>query len=185
MRYRAITLSSVLILCLMWTNSAFGQTAEDRMAAMENEIVDMKAVMERILAGRRAIDRVLADAIVLTDQDCAVLGPDWRRYEGMSGRFPLGAGEARDDRGEGRTFTIGNRGGAYLHQLTVPEMPTHRHTYRITRIDHNKADNGSDRQIPHTHLPEEGTTESGGNQPHNNMPPYHVMNFCHKAGNGN
>ena len=157
MRYRAITLSSVLILCLMWTNSAFGQTAEDRMAAMESEIVDMKAVMERILAGRRAVDRVLADAIVLTNQDCKALGPDWRHYEEMGGRFPLASGKTTDVRGEVRTYQVGHRDGEYLHQLTIDEMPTHRHTYHITRIDHGKAGNGDDRQIPHTHLPAEGT----------------------------
>ena len=182
MRYRAITLSSLLILCLlMWTGSAFGQTAEDRIAAMEDAIADMGVVMEGILAGRRAVDRLLADAIVLTDQDCAALGPAWKRYEGMGGRFPLGAGE-NEDRGDNRTFTIGQGGGEYRHELTVEEMPKHKHSLRV-KPDHVRGDHGDDWPVHHGHWDTFETTEAGGSQPHNNMPPYLVMNFCRKAGN--
>lgn len=148
---------------------------------MEDAIADMKVVMERILAGRRAVDRLLADAIVLTDQDCDVLGRDWKHYEGMGGRFPLGAGE-NDDCGEMRTFTIGQAGGEYRHELTVEEMPKHRHSFRM-KPDHKRGDHGDDWPLHHGHWNTEETTETGGSQPHNNMPPYRVLNFCHNAAN--
>ena len=181
MRCRAFVLSSLLIVCLMWTNSAFSQTMEDEVAAMKSEIADMKAVMESILAGRRAVDRLLADAIVLTDQDCAALGPDWKRYEGISGRFPLGAGE-NEDRGEKRTFSTGQGGGEYRHELTVEEMPKHKHSFRM-KADHVRGDHGDDWPVHHGHWNTFETAEAGESQPHNNMPPYLVMNFCRKAGN--
>ena len=181
MRFLTITLSSLLVLGLVWTNSAFGQTTEDEIKALRGEIAAMQAIIQRILAGRRAVDRLLADAIVLTDQDCAVLGPNWKRYEGMGGRFPLGAGRTKDAREEERTFTIGGRGGAYLHQLTVDEMPSHTHSYTRTNWTHD-TDVDDERRSPHHDAAQTGAT--GGNQPHNNMPPYLVLNFCHKAGNG-
>ena len=181
MRFRAIVLCGLLTFGLMWTNSAFSQTTEDRIAAMEDKMALMEAIIQRILAGRRAVDRLLADAIVLTDQDCAVLGPDWKRYEGMGGRFPLGAGMTKDARGEERTFTVGGRGGSYLHQLTVAEMPSHTHPYTLTNW-HIAADIDDERRVPHHDGAQTGAT--GGNQPHNNTPPYLVTNFCHKAGDG-
>ena len=187
MQCRAMTLSSLLILCLMWTNSAFGQTMAEEIAAMKTEITDMKGLMERILAGRRATDRLLADAIVLTDQDCAVLGPDWKRFEAIGGRFPLAAGKARDAREEERTFAISQNGGAYLHLLTVAEMPRHNHQNPIrgstSRRDRMAVEPASVAgQFGGRHARD--TNFAGGNKPHNNMPPYLVMNFCHKAGNG-
>lgn len=177
MRFCSITLCSLLAFGLMWTNSAFGQTMEDEVAAMKREIADMKVVMARILAGRRAVDRVLVDAIVLTDQDCKALGPDWRRYEEMGGRFPLAAGKTTDVRGEVRTYQVGHRGGEYLHQLTVAEMPSHTHSYTRTNWVHD-TDVDDQRRSPH-HTPAQ-TGATGGNQPHNNMPPNLVVNFCYQ-----
>ena len=180
MRFRAITLSSLLVLSFIWTNSASGQTTEDEIASMKGEIAAMKVTMERILAGRRAVDRLLADAVVLTDQDCAVLGADWKRYEGMSGRFPLGAGRTKDVRGEERTFTIGDGGGAYSHQLTVAEMPSHKHPLHLNQRRRGREPGSDDVRKRHRLDLAKDTGSMGGNQPHNNIPPYLVLNFCHK-----
>ena len=177
MWFRAITLSSLLVLGLMWTNSAFSQTTVDRIAAMEKKIAVMETTIQRVLTGRRAVDRLLADAIVLTDQDCAVLGADWKRYEGMGGRFPLGAGGTKDARGEARTSIIGDEGGVYMHPLTVAEMPSHRHGFMGSEGPRSVDDWDNE----HAHRAKRRTTDpTGGNQPHNNMPPYLVVNFCHK-----
>ena len=179
MRFLTIALSSLLVLGLVWSNSAFGQTTEDEIKALKGEIADMKTVIQRILAGRRVVDRLLADAIVLTGQDCAVLGPDWRRYEGMGGRFPLAAGQTIDTREETIPFTLGQNGGAYKHQLTVEEMPKHRHSYRVYHEHSRRCSGDCGARVPQSN---DSTGEAGGDQPHNNMPPYLVMNFCHKSG---
>lgn len=183
MTYRAITLRSILILCLMWTGSAFGQAAEDRIAAIEDEIADMKGLLEKILAERKAVDRMLADVIVLTDQDCKDLEGNWKRYEAIDGRFPLAAGTNTDNREEEKTFTIGQRGGEYRHKLNEAEMPSHAHQRSIHPVLYDKVDHGDDWSTHHGHRETVTTTKSGGDQPHENMPPYLVMHFCHKVEN--
>ena len=125
----------------------------------------------------------LAKVILLTDEECKVFGQGWERYEELDGRFPLGAGTNKDARDEERTFSLDDpAGGEYSHQLTVPEMPSHDHRLSLYPYHHNKADHGDDRTTHHGHRETVTTSESGGvNQPHNNMPPYRVMNFCYKG----
>ena len=149
---------------------------------LEERLGNKIEAVSRTSADRlRAVEKVLANAIVLTEQDCADLGPGWRPYTTMSGRFPLAAGVAEDDRSEVRTFNMGDTGGAYMHQLREDEMPSHDHEYK--RMDSKRrADYGSEEKAVHTtDLPARRTGQTGGNEPHNNMPPYRVMNFCFKA----
>ena len=136
-----------------------------------------------------AVDKLLDNAIVLTEQECAVLGVGWIRHEEMGGRFPLGAGKTEDSRQEEGKFEVGDKGGAYLHQLMEPEMPIHRHSHRDRFLDNRRAENRirgdrNDKQRVYTDETRD-TGPSGGNQPHNNMPPYLTINFCRKAGNPN
>ncbi len=75
--------------------------------------------------------------------------------------------------GAGNTYTGGTTGGEATHQLSVLEMPSHNHTMLFTF-----AGSGSGTGIPYS-----GSTSivggdatpcqhTGGNQAHNNMPPY-------------
>ena len=130
---------------------------------------------------------MLANTVILTDQECKVFGPNWKRYEAMDGRFPIGAGEAEDSRNESRTFTVGQADGAYQHQLTVAEMPSHTHRYqdRFFNINTGGNDRGDEDDTERTYVVEgRETGPTGNNQPHNNMPPYLVMNFCHLVPSG-
>ena len=78
---------------------------------------EVKAAVEAALSDEQqpATAALPAKAIVLTDQECAVLGDGWQPYERLAGRFPLGAGETQDARGEVRTFAVGSYDGAYAH----------------------------------------------------------------------
>ena len=176
-----------------WLRSEQESHEEPEVLRMLEERLSQKieAVSHTTADRLRAVERLLADAVVLTAQDCPVLGPDWRRYEGISGRFPLGAGETQDARGDHQAFILGGNGGEYLHQLTLNEVTKHRH--RVERYEWGHSVNGnSDRARIDVDdgRPWRGrrgpldTTEVGGSRPHNNMPPYLVMNFCHKADNG-
>ena len=184
-RNRYSRLIGMLMLSLLASGQVIAQSQEqtgiaDVVRTIHTLQLEISALKNRVEALNNLMgidERVLANVIVLTDQDCAVLGPDWRRYEGMGGRFPLGAGMTKDTRGEERTFTIGGRGGSYLHQLTVDEMPSHTHSYTRTNWTHD-TDVDDERRSPHHVAAQTGAT--GGNQPHNNMPPYLVVNFCHK-----
>ena len=119
--------------------------------------------------------------IVLTSDECRSLGQDWRLYQPAAGRVPIAAGVNTDHSGEERTFVVGqsDKEGEYEHALTVDEMPSHSHSYlrSVFLIKDNKrkgrhATYDSDESRP--------TEETGGNRPHNNLPPYIVLNFCQK-----
>ena len=132
----------------------------------------------------RRLNVVVRNIIVMTKGECASLGPDWQRYEGLDGRFPLGAGDNQDHREEDRTFAVGQTGGAYQHQLKVAEMPSHRHGYhdRYFNNDRHGSQHGDDDDRDrHFRNDVRNTGAVGENQPHNNMPPFRVMNFCHIA----
>ena len=106
------------------------------------------------------------------------LGGTW---EQIKDRFLLGAGD---------TYTNGDTGGEATHTLTVDEMPSHNHAFMSagtggTYTDSYKqvwtATGGSDGNgIPsNLSLPTwegiQGVQNTGGSQPHNNMPPYLVV----------
>ena len=83
-------------------------------------------------------------------------------------RFLLGAGD---------TYTAGTTGGEASHKLTVSEMPSHNHEAVST--------SGSDRGLalyPFSMITQNYRTAdanvirpTGGNQAHNNMPPYYTV----------
>ena len=107
----------------------------------------------------------------------SVLGGSWTR---IYNKFLIGAGSS---------YTIGSEGGEEFHQLTTSEMPSHTHPVQrndtwesagFTIIDlksgskwgvgPNKTYTGDAGVGPYGSL---GNT--GGNTPHNNMPPYRAV----------
>ena len=92
----------------------------------------------------------------------------------LQGRFILGSGQ-----GSGLTNReIHNVDGNETHTLTVAQMPSHNHTsYPI----HNYpgSDGGGRRYAGE--IKGWGKSDStGGNQPHNNMPPFYVLTYIMK-----
>lgn len=83
------------------------------------------------------------------------------------------------------TYQAGSTGGEAAHTLTAAEMPTHRHALKIQNTSGGNmadADNagiqaGSSNSIntntdSHYTNQSRAISDSGGGQPHNNMPPY-------------
>lgn len=99
-----------------------------------------------------------------------IFGGTW---EQIKDRFLLGAGN---------TYSAGATGGSATHTLSINEMPSHKHSlgYRIGGgsgstwyIDGGTVDSwGGDTAVSST----------GGNQPHNNMPPYLVVYIWKRIG---
>jgi microcystin-dependent protein len=102
--------------------------------------------------------------------------PDgWALCDGTNGtpdlrdRFIVGAGNE---------YSIGNTGGEKMHTLTIAEMPSHTHTGRFA--DQREDSSGDDTTY---HVNKGATTNSGstgGDQPHENRPPYYALAFIMK-----
>ena len=118
------------------------------------------------------------NVIVMTDQECTELA-GWVPYARAAGRIPVGAGSGVDINGVGRAFSTeeDDSVGEYEHVLTVEEMPSHSHEHnrRTTQNTHRGGSNGRGHTGPRM------TSATGGNRPHNNMPPTFAMNFCIQA----
>jgi microcystin-dependent protein len=99
----------------------------------------------------------------------------------LQGRIPVHA-----DAGNG--FTLGRTSGETSHTLTTNEMPQHTHTpsggsavgtQRSPQSNVWAASTSpffSD-SAPNTTMAPQALAQTGGNQPHDNMPPYRVVNF--------
>jgi microcystin-dependent protein len=84
----------------------------------------------------------------------------------------------------GNSFLLGQVGGEENHTLTIQETPTHIHTLpntnnavtggnaNATTVNPGYTTAGSNAQMGNA------TVSSLGGQPHNNMSPYLVLNFC-------
>lgn len=85
-------------------------------------------------------------------------------------------------------YHLGETGGEQEHQLTIDEMPAHSHTINNGDFGfHGKSFKGEpDPDLPFETSPSHplgGTDVAGHNKPHNNMPPFHAMNYIIYAGN--
>lgn len=94
------------------------------------------------------------------------IGGSWTQIQE---RFLLAAG------GE---YDAGDTGGETEHTLTVNEMPSHNHSATFETVD-SPAFSGRYALVETRHtesqIYQNTTSNTGGNQPHNNMPPYLVV----------
>jgi microcystin-dependent protein len=105
----------------------------------------------------------------------------------LRGRAAVSAGTL-----QGETITLGEMGGEENVTLTIPTMPSHNHALLATTTVADKrpavghffaTDNGGGPHFygaPTTPVVLDGRSISptGGSQPHTNMQPYLVMNYC-------
>jgi microcystin-dependent protein len=99
-------------------------------------------------------------------------------------RVPLGMGAAPG----GSSYPLGQTGGETAHTLTTPEMPLHSHSLTASTaaaaalgpannllaapVAGDVYGTGADVSLSSTSI-----TPAGGNQAHENMPPYLVINY--------
>ena len=93
-----------------------------------------------------------------------IFGGTW---EQIKDRFLLAAGDI---------YTNSDTGGEATHILTINEMPSHKHTFG-SAPDYRPASLGESQYYAGTEETDTETTATGGGQPHNNMPPYLVVNI--------
>ena len=110
----------------------------------------------------------------------------WREYVPLRGVMPIGLDpdyvKKPEDSQDYALNQLLKQGGERSHKLTIEEMPTHNHQlyYRETQDD---AGNGSDgREFSTGTSNKANVTDTGGDQTHNNMPPYRVVQFIEYVG---
>ncbi|GEM_PF-3436172 len=150
----------------------------------------------------KELNRMRGAVIAFETKEASQVCPDgWELYEPVKGRFIVGAGNHsnKDVKGEALTNHVSYAddkgkavGGAEQHVLKIPEIPAHGH-----KISAEKAPSGANmsdflggstaafglrrkfnsqpgKVFPHL------LEDTGGGQPHNNMPPYIALYFCKK-----
>lgn len=104
----------------------------------------------------------------------------------LQGRVPIQAGQ-----GPGLDiYDLGQEGGSQTTTLLPSEMPVHTHSYSYTTEPGNSAVPGAGKSFAkattsdrkeiniYNSAPNSTLTSTGGSQPHNNMQPYLVVNYC-------
>ena len=75
----------------------------------------------------------------------------------------------------GNIYKGGQTGGEATHKLTINEMPSHTHKYRLAYGNTDPARGFAYGNTPSGTFSGDFIQNTGENQPHNNMPPYIVV----------
>ena len=111
----------------------------------------------------------------------------WEEYDDAKGRFIVGVGQHSLNNEYGTPVPIkqvGEKGGQDQVKLEVEHLPAHKHENPSRGADGRG--NYFVQALQATGLGEYGgvharpTQETGGNQPHNNIPPYVALRYCEK-----
>ena len=107
----------------------------------------------------------------------------------LQGSTPVGAGNSADGSWQPSPYPIGARAGAEAITLTLTQIPAHTHalnastTPGTTKNPTNTLYGGSGAEAiygsagPQVTLNSQTLAQTGGNQAHNNMQPFQVLNF--------
>lgn len=96
----------------------------------------------------------------------ALFGGEWVR---LKDTFLLASGDVYSADENASTAQHGEAD----HTLTIDEMPSHTHTqYNVSNFHQNRKGVDGNYNMADVNLPDRQTGSAGGDEPHNNMPPY-------------
>ena len=151
--------------------------------AENKALKELKAEVEKLKKQKQAVPIGL---IALWGKPANEIPEGWREYVNLRGKMPIGLDpdyvKKPEDSQDYALNQLLKQGGERSHKLTIEEMPTHNHQlyYRETQDD---AGNGSDgREFSTGTSNKASVTDTGGDQTHNNMPPYRVVQFIEYVG---
>lgn len=105
----------------------------------------------------------------------SIVGGQW---EQVQGRFLLGSSN---------DYPVLSTGGEEEHKITLNEMPSHSHPYTSDKKYTNAYLGGTAYRIAWANKRDDDPTTNattglrGGSEPHNNMPPYLVVNIWRRV----
>ena len=118
----------------------------------------------------------------------------WREYVNLRGKMPIGLDpdyvKTKDDSQDYQFNSLLKSGGERSHKLTVEEMPKHHHQQGSESL-YNNFGGGSyvgkrsweyGNGTTYDTYSAQNTSSVGDDQPHNNMPPYRVVQFIEYVG---
>lgn len=165
--YDAATLSSSLKRYVNNANTA---------ALVESETSTQPITMEQVINKLYPIGALYVSTIATNPATILGVGT-WEQWG--AGRVPIGVGTGIDSNGTSQTFDADAVGGEYTHTLTIAEMPKHRHSFDsggatvASGTKYNRPVNKSGYAYDDDDTYR--TTYRGGNEAHNNLPPYQAV----------
>ena len=166
------------------------QELEDRKAEKKT-LEDLKEEVARLKLQKQAVPIGL---IALWGKPANEIPAGWREYVNLRGKMPVGLDpdyiKTKDDSQDYQFNSLLKSGGERSHRLTIAEMPLHTHNYN----DIYYSEAWGTVYIPGSIGSEETDYDNkgydmtrtsagtGGDQPHNNMPPYRVVQFIEYVG---
>jgi len=181
--------------------ASFEKFAKRLRVARESE-AQLQEIVEEIAADPLIQQRVGAAALpegsVVAFDSEAGCPEGWSPYQEAAGKFLLGAGEGTlrwtgpHPRPDGvppvvplTPVELGDQGGGETHRLAIEELPNHSHNASFALSGYKLDWYGARRSHPvPTSAPSGGSEfdwSVGGNQPHNNMPPYIALYYCKRT----
>ena len=147
---------------------------------------ETKKLIKRIEILEKQKQAIPVGLIAIWGKPANQIPEGWREYTDLRGRMPVGLDpyyhKTDDDAQDYQLNSLLMQGGKRSHKLTEAEMPSHSHKlyYRETQDDAGNGSDGREFSTGTNHSTD--VTKTGGDQPHNNMPPYHVVQFIEYVG---
>lgn len=153
---------------------------------------ETEKLLKRIEKLEKQKQAVPIGLIALWGKPASEIPTGWREYVNLRGKMPIGLDpdyvKTKDDVQDYRLNALNQSGGERSHKLTVEEMPSHSHQQGSEAL-YNLFGGGSyvgDRSWGSTKgvvaFTKQNTSTVGDDHPHNNMPPYRVVQFIEYVG---
>lgn len=157
--------------------------------AENKALEELKDEVEKLKKQKQAVPIGL---IALWGKPANEIPEGWREYVNLRGKMPIGldpdySKTTTDSQDYGLNQLL-KQGGERSHKLTIAEIPSHSHQQGSEAL-HNLFAGGS--YVGERHwggtsgvgaFTKQNTSTAGGDQPHNNMPPYRVVQFIEYVG---
>ena len=152
---------------------------------------ETKKLLERIEKLEKQKQAVPIGLVAIWGKPENEIPEGWHEYVPLRGVMPIGHDpEYRRDENDAEDYrlnTLKHRSGKRSHKLTIEEMPSHHHQQGSESL-YNRYGGGrfvGPRNWQSGTLDacaDQNTSTTGGDQPHNNMPPYRVVQFIEYVG---